>query len=300
MKTKFTKFIFPALYITGFAGAGIIGLLSNSFFAYDAFNSLWSDILYIFFISLLFISAYVQELLASRKVKSVVINSLVFLGCLTCLLLTYFLSVDFTLLALIYSAAMLVLVGFNSALAVKKGTPPQKAVDLKQIICSASLILFAMVRLFTIEFVTDTYMAWALIPAVIILCTIGAGAVIVLRKAWSTIYNTELKRIGNMICGFIIIFFIAYVYSFTAIGLVNCVFDGKVPAQTECIVLEKQINSGSRTPTQFKVKVEIDGRIQWIPLPVTEYHKIDEENTIIVNYHYGAFNFAYLTYGGKS
>ena len=300
MKNKSSNIIFPILYVAGFIGAGIIGTLSNSFFAYNAFNSLWSDILYLFFIALLFIAAYVQELLESRRLEDVIINSFVFIGCLTFLLLLFILSEVFTLLALIYSAVILYLVGFDAALKIRKGVPHKKAVDIKQMLAAASILLFAMARMLSIEFVNDLYIAWALIPTAIIFCLVSAAAFAILRKAWGTIYNTKFGRITNMIGGFFLIFIISFVYAFTALGIANSVFDNKTCAPRECIVLEKQINTGSRTFTQFKVKVEIDEREKWIPLPVTEYHEIDEGNTIIVNYHYGAFNFAYLTYGGKA
>ena len=120
-----------------------------------------------------------------------------------------------------------------------------------------------------------------------------------MRKAWGTIYDTPFRRIGNMIMGFILLFIAAFSYSFTALGIANYVFDAKTPTPYECTVLEKKISSGSRTPTQFEVKVNVAGSEKWIPLPVDEYHEIAEGGTVIINYHYGALNFAYLKYGGK-
>lgn len=90
----------------------------------------------------------------------------------------------------------------------------------------------------------------------------------------------------------------SYVFSAFALGIANCVFDGE-PVQTEYSVLDKRIDGSSRGPTTYKVKVIIDGKERWIPVSVTDYHELDEGDTVLVDYYSGAFNLPYYCYYGK-
>ena len=286
--------IFIALYIVGFFGAGIIGLLSNSFFAYEAFNSLWAVVLYLFFLSILYISAYVRELLASRKVSDIVKNSFIFMGCYICFLLLFLLSQPFTLLAVIYSAAIMLLLFFDTVVRIKndKNSKP----DIKQFICAFSLILFAMVQLLGIEFINDMFLLWSLIPASIIFCAIAIAVSLMLYKKYRQLFDSKMIMIGQtVLCG-IGVFAVAFMYSFTAVGTANCAFDHDEPTAVACVVTDMHIRSGAKTLTQFEIKVDINGGEKWISVPVTEYHYISAQDTVIIDRYSGAFGFAYLIY----
>jgi len=294
---KIKKYIFYILYAISFLGALIIGLLGSSFFAYDKFNSLWANILYILFLALLFITAFVQEIISSRAVADIIVNSAVFIGGLLFLLLFYFLGGVFILLSLIYSGVLLAVIGirFTFKLRVNCEAKP----DLKRILAAGSLLIFSMYALMIIKFVSEIYWAWALIPATIIFAVTIAVTYFLLKNVWGRIYTTEARSIGNAIGIGLIIFILSFAYSASAIGISNCIFDGD-PVQTEYTVIDKNITSGSRTATTHKVKVIIDGKERWIPVPTTEYFELEEGDIILIDYYSGAFGFAYYAYHGKT
>lgn len=289
---------FTVIYLIGFLGMGIIGLLSNSFFAYEIFNSLWADILYLALMSMLFITAFVQEIIASRAVADVIINVAIFIVGLLFIILYLVWADIFVLGMVVLSAIMAVVLSCRCILTVRKNPQSKKfPVDFKQVIAVGCLILFALRQQMNIKSVDDGYIAWSLIPAAV-LCVVGAVAVFVLlRPVWKELYPTKVKRVCTAIAAVISIFFMAFIYSFISIDIINWAFDGE-PQKIEYVVLDKNVRSGARTPTQFEVKVIIDGKEKWIPVPVTDYHEITEGDKIIINYHTGALHFAYYSYSG--
>lgn len=294
-KIKNTPIIFPILYGVGFLGAAVIGFFGNSYFAYDIFNSLWADILYIVFLSSLWITAFVQEVCTRRNIKSVAYNFVIFIGGLTFFLFV-FLGDVFTLLALIFSAVMLTVIGCRYALSLKKDHTLKP--DIKQPICVGILLLFAMIRQMKISYISDIYLAWALIPAAVLFCVCAIVAFILLKNVFAKMYPTEGKRIFNVFCLGFILLFLVYAYSYTAIGVINSAFDGE-PTKIECTIIEKDVRTGYRTVTQFKVKVLLDDKERWIDVPVTDYHELEEGDLIIIDYYNGALNFAYYAYSNK-
>ncbi len=295
--SKNKKIIFYAIYAICFIGAGIIGFFSKSFFAYDKFNSLTANIFYVLFISLLFATAFVHEICFSRTVADIVVNGFVFIGGLIFILLFYFLGGVVIFLTIIYSAIMLALIGCRYALELRKDHTANP--DMKRILGVFSLLLFSMLALLQVEFVDGMLWAWALIPAVVIFLIVGAVTYFLLKDVWGKIYNTKAKRVGNAICMVLLFFMFAFIFSAFATGIANCVFDGD-PVQTEYTVIEKDVSSGSRSPTTYKVKVVIDEKEVWIPISVTDYYEIEEGDTVLIDYYSGAFNFAYYLYYGKS
>lgn len=293
-KWQTKNIVFTAIYITAFLGAGIIGLLSNSFFAYRLFNMWWADIVYMLCIAAMFITAFVQELFDSRKLPDVVLNAFIFIGgCIIFFLL--FLSEIATFISVIYSAVLLSVVLLRYALGVRKGeTHP---IDNKQVIAIAVLILFAMVAMMRVNFINELYIAWSLIPAAVISVVAGVIALYLFRGQWDMLFPTRAKKITALILGGIFTLMISFFYSFTAIGVANCAFDGE-PTQSEYVVVDKHINSGARTVTDFEVKVQFDDGYEWISVPVTDYHNLSAGDSIIINHYSGALGFAYISYGG--
>ncbi|MCH5153252.1 MAG: hypothetical protein J1F68_04775 [Clostridiales bacterium] len=297
-KFNFREYIFPALYVVEFLGAALIGFFGKSFFAYEAFNTLWANIFYILFISALYITAFVQEVLASRATCDVLTNGAVFVGgMITCVLMYIFANI-FTFVALAFSAIMTAVIAIRYALLLRKDTTLEP--DVKRILAVVMLLLFAMVQQLGVEYVNNEIWARSLIPAAILFVVASVVAVLLVGKIWTDIYYTTAGRIGNAICAVLILFFLVYMYCVTAIGVANCSFDGE-PQKIECTVLEKHIQTGgTHGVTQFKIKIEIDSNEKWLNLPVTEYHKLSEGDTVTIDYYSGAFNLPYYTYGEKS
>ena len=290
-------YIFYIIYAVAVVGAAILGFLGNTFFAYDIANQLWSHILYSLFISAFYIAAYVQELLAKRKTCDIVFNSFVFLGSLFCFYLFYFLNIYFTLIAIAHSAVLgcILFARFVLRIRATQSIPNDSDLDIKPFIAIFAIMLFVMVRaLYSINYVSEIYMAWALIPTAIITVILGGIAVFLL---WD-LYRAMFIPIGKSILIALIGFLIVLAYCETTISIANYAFDYSEPTPIECEVLDMKVRSGVRTLTQYELKVIIDDSEMWIEVSPAQYYAISKDDVVTVNYHSGAFGFAYVIYDG--
>lgn len=296
-KVNITDYIFLALYVVEFLGAALIGFFGNSFFAYEEFHSLWANIFYLLFVSSLYITAFVQEVYSSRAIDSVITNIAVFILGLVMFLLLYILDGIFTLFALVYSAIMVIVLICRHAQLLNRDETVQP--DVKRILAVTIILIFSMVRQLMVEYVNNKIWSISLIPTAIIIVLTIVITIVLVKKVWTNIYPTTGKSIGNAICVTIMLFYLIYMYSVNIISVANCVFDGE-PTAVECTVLEKKILYGTRTVTRFEVKISIDSTEKWINIPVTEYYKIAEGDSITVDYYSGAFNLPYYTYSERN
>ncbi len=301
---KTTRFfnVFTILYLIGFLGAGLIGLFANSFFAHTAFQSLWAKILYLLFISLLFLTAFAQEIKESRKKVDIIVNAMIFLGGLSLFILFQCVGGIFFLLGVLYSAVMLCVIVVRGALAVRfrfqSETDIETAPDTKQLIAVFSLLILGMVSLLSVKFVNDRLFAWALIPTSVLLVAALVTAFFLFRNT-GVAPISKLRRLSYSLALIVCVFIVSYMYSWVATGIANCVFDDDPPTPTVCVVNKKKIQSGARTVTQFLIEVTLDGKKKWIEIPTEEYYALTEGDTVVINYYRGALRFAYYAYAGK-
>ncbi len=298
-KHKFhAHYIYYIFYGVGFIGAAVLGLLSASFFAYEITDYLWTHILYVLFISMLYITAFVQELAAHRKPKDIVYYSAMFLGTLLFFLLMYFLGGIAMLCAVLYSGVLLGVIFFKAIIKTRRECDISDDVDVKIIISVMSLIIFVMASMMTVDFEDEMYMAWSLIPAAAITVILCVAAVILLRGLWGAVFPTMPKKIGMTTLYIIGIFAVAFVLSFTTVGVANVVADTDKPEVITCKVLDKQVRSASRTPTRYEIKVVIGKRKEWINVDSGDYYRLNKGDAVMVDRYAGALGFAYYIYGG--
>lgn len=293
--TSKSKLVFYILYTAGFLGAGIIGFFSNSYFAYDKFNSFWANALYIVCFATLFITAFVQELFSSRALPDVIINAAVFLGTLTFFLLIYFIGGICVFLSLLYSGILFSVTGVRFALRLR--ADPTEKPDFKVIAALGALLLVAMYSMMTVDFVSEIYFAWALIPAAVLFAVSFTVSYFLLKNVWGNIYPTKAKRVGNAICAASVLFVFCFLFSGSAIGICNCVFDGE-PVRVQYTVIDKYVSSGKITT--HELIIIIDGEERRIPVSAEEYFETDAGDTVLIDYYSGAFGFAYYSYHGKT
>lgn len=296
MTTKKKKEPIAYLFIIMY-GLELVGILICGLIGIGGYSI--TKTLSVIFLSALYITAYVHELTVHRKLLDIIYYSLVFLGCLILFLLYFYSSAIFIFIALVYSAVMAGLTALRFTLVLRargdlSATPSE--LDIKPFLAIPSLLLFPMMTMMTVNFVSESYLAWALIPATIItLLVLGLGYILMhdLLKAWVV---SGARKVGTLLSIIIMTFFVAYGYSYTTTGAVNCVFDDSVPTHISCTVLDKDIRSGSRTPTQYEVKVEIDGDTEWIQVSSSEYDDIDIGDNVTIDHYSGALNFGYYLY----
>lgn len=296
-KKREGKTVFLVLYSLCFIGAALLGLLSNSYFAYQISDYLWTDLLFLFFVAVLYVTAFVQNMLEPKTAKSIALDSAIFLASLLLFILTLFIGNIFYFISVIYSAILLCTLCFFYAL--EYHNHKKVKTDIKRLISALSLIFIGAINIINIKFVNEMYMAWALIPTSVIACAVVTVGIILLKDVWSEIYKEKWRRILNFILCILIVLFVAFFYSFTALGIANCVFDEK-HITAEYIVLEKHVSSGARQFTRHELKVEINGETEWVSVPSSDYYTISEGDIILIDYYSGALNFAYYLYGGKT
>lgn len=292
--------IFAVLYAVATLGATVIGFFGNSFFAYKVFDTLWADVLYLIFLSMLYVTAFVSEVLDSRKPLDVTANAFIFLGSLLIMLLMYIFGRVFFFVAEIYSMALLAFIATRCALRIRQNGFPDEYSDLdvKPTVAAIALIILAMTNVLRVKFVDNMYVAWSLIPAAVLFVAISVPSYILLKDFWIVSYRSKAKSILKIVCAGFCIFFISFIFSYTTVGTIDCVFDGD-PAQKQYTVLDKDVNSGSSV-TEFKIKVKIDGKTLWIPVPSTDYYELNKGDEVTINYYDGALGFAYWQYYDKA
>lgn len=295
--TQIADKVFYALYAVEFLGSVLIGFLGNSFFAYQTFNLPWANILFLVLISLLYVTAFVQNMLDSHATGEVITNLAVFIGCMVAFALFYIFSGVFALCALVYAIATLIFIGCRYALRLRKDQTAQ--IDFKRVIATIIILLFVMTSLVHIKFANNAIFAWAFVPAAVVCVLAWLVAFALLRRVWTKIYDTKRESIVNAIAFGLIIFLLSYFCSCTVMGEANCVFDNE-PTPVECVVLDKNVVAGARTVTQFEIKIELDGEERWIDVPVTAFHNIEEGDTVIIHYYKGALGFAYYIYNHRA
>ncbi len=283
------RHIFYICYGVGALGMAVLGLLSNAFFAYGISEELWAAVLYALFVSMLYIAAFVREVIDSRKPADIIFNSAAFIGSLLFFLLFYFLGRVFIFIATLYSGIMLIAFALRAIIIIRKTSLVSSVADIKPFIAIVGLLLYTMIAMFAVEYENDLYLAWALIPtAAVSLIVITAGVIL-----WKDLIAAKLlKKLHLFFCA-LSVFIVAFVLCFTAIGAANVVFDGNEPTPIKCTVLEKRVSSGTRTPITHEFKVSIDGCEMWINVSPTEYFEIPENSEITVDRYSGAFGFAY-------
>ncbi len=292
--------VFAVLYAVGALGAAIMGLLSESFFAYDVVDAPWATALYFVFISMLYITAFVSELFNSRKPFDITANAFIFLGSLAMAITIYFVGGAVLFAAELYSVCLLSFIAVRSAIELRKKEyySEDMSPDIKPCIAALSVLLFAMVRIMAIKFVDSEYVAWSLIPTAVITVAVALTAYFLLKDFISKTYVKRSVKIlkTSLVC--LAIFIVSFIYCFTAVATINCVFDGD-PTPTQYAVLDKKANTGSTTHV-FEIKIKINGETVWIKVPPKEYYELKKGDAVTLDYYGGALGFAYWQYAGRT
>lgn len=282
-----SKYLFYVLYGIEFVLAVTFGVISR-------LDYLWSVILAMTFLASLYVTAYIQELIAHHKRFDIVYYSLIFLGGAALFVLQFCSKGIFTLIAVLHSAAMMCLIFFRYIMYVRATGDTTaletKCDDNKPWLAAISLLICAMVQMLYVNYVSEMYMAWSFIPAAAI-CTVITTIIYALLQK-----TLKMMSRPTFICLVIIIFGLSYSYCCTSIGIANCAFDYSKPTPIECTVLDKDIRTGTRTPTQYEIKIKISGKTEWIDVTYDEYYAICKGETITVNRFSGALGIAYYEY----
>lgn len=297
------KYLFLILYSIEICGLivsmAVLGAMMSSFD--DVTDYMYALVFFILFLSALSITAYIQELIAHHKPFDVIYYSLIILGGWLSFLTFYLLCDIFMFTTVIYSAATMCLIFYRYAFYLRKSGDFESLEyghpDMKTVLIPCILLLCVMMQMLYVNFVSQIFIAWSFIPAAIICAIVFTIAYFMFRKKLKAWISTKARKVWVCIEIAIIVFFGAFAYTFTTVGVANYVFDYGAPTPIECTVLDKKVRSGSRSGTHYEIKVKLKGEIEWIEVSSHEYYyEIAKGETITVNYYSGALGIEYYLY----
>ena len=288
--------VFMFIYIIAIAWLVVSGLLSYSFFAYEAFNSLPVLIIDRAVLILLLLAAMLHSILDADFFAEKIVAAVVFGSTAVVFTICFFdfpAQVETTLLFLNSIATFLVAIIYYLA---RYNDNTQASMSKKIMFCAFFGFLFVMFGMLDYTYIRDTIMAWAFIPAAIIfvLCTIITFTVY--KGLFFREINKKKWKKANAVLVLILIFIASYFVSWMGMATINYSFSPP-PVLQPYEIIEKDISRSGET-TQFECTIHADGTEHDIPVPAYVYHSLEVGDYLSVNYYSGALGFPFFVYEG--
>lgn len=277
-------------YAVAFVIIIIIGLFSNSFFAYEFFNSLFFDVLYLVLTIAMLVVRSIQVYLRQTALYGKIFA------------ITYF-----NIFAIVFAVrpfvtnrlwAILLFFGFIAAIIlllilafkyIEKGG--YFITRFEPIVAAIPLLLLLMVAM------AQSYAGaggmW--IPIVIIGVILAAIATCVFCKYFKNIAYFKNERKSELVFSIIIMVAICFYISGAAVTTINYGFD-RSPTAVSFEIVDKRIQSGARQATSFYLKINIDGQEEEIDVPVDVYHSKEIGDSVEIKLYNGALGYGYYIY----
>ncbi|MCL2062126.1 MAG: hypothetical protein FWH03_05860 [Firmicutes bacterium] len=291
-KTKIKRNIgYTIFYAVTFAIIFVIGFFSKSFFAYDFFNHLVFDILYLLLTVALLIVRSIQTFLRQTALYGKIFT------------LAYF-----NMFALVFAVrpfvtnriwAILLFASFIAAtvllliLAFKYIKAPNnyKITRFEPLVAMIPLLLLFMLAM--IQSYVGASGMW--IPIVVMGIVLAAAALFVFLKFFKNIdyFNREHK--SEFIVAIILLIAACFLFSAVTVTTVNYAFDHS-PTAVSFEIIDKRAQTGARQVTSFYFKIEIDGQEKEIDVPVAVYRSKEIGDSVEIKLYKGALGYGYYMY----
>ncbi len=129
-----------------------------------------------------------------------------------------------------------------------------------------------------------------------LLPTLIPTAVLTIISIFLTIKFSEKLSKQNRVFVPIATLFISFIGIWMSLNLFNFVFDNSLPSFETYEIIEKEINSGARSPTTYDLTVKNSEREFEISVSETSYYSLSVGDQIIITFYEGALNEAYYVY----
>ena len=285
----FREIYFYITYIVCFLIMAVFGLLSQSFFAYEQFSRFFMQLIPHIAGTVLLASAATHILIFNDIKVEKIFAVIVFGSAIIMFWLIAFIGGSIRIFVVFTCSLSLICSYFPCYIYryLKDGAEAEK----KTVVCIVVFFLSAMIILLQYKFLDEMIMLWALIPTGIMFVIGGTiAATIVFKKQ-----KHEKYRVLNTIIASVFVLVISFYINWVGMSVINVAFPSE-RVVVNCLILEKRVSSGSRTPTQFLVKVELNGKKEEIEVPVEVYHSSEIGGIINVVYYSGAMGFPYYIY----
>lgn len=158
----------------------------------------------------------------------------------------------------------------------------------------AIIFLFVLFQQQTIQPADEMYMAWLIIPAVVI--TLFAS--IFIFFLFRDFFLAALKKTSELVASVFMILFMSYIVLWIGTVCGNAAFSPP-PEIGAYVVLDKEFSSG-RNSDSYELTVSIDGKALDIEVRKDEYNATEIGDVIEVGYFPGGFGLPYYQYIGPA
>lgn len=281
---------YKIFYIIDIAILGCIAFFSNSYFAYDFFNSLFFDILSIVLIVLLLCVRSIQTFLRQTALYGKIFTLVYFNIFSLVFAVRPFVSVRTWTILLFFS--LIVSVILLIILAFKYVEAPNKYFITKYETIVAGLALIALLLVASRQTYTGAQGMW--IPIVIVGIILSVFSLSIFLKYFSDLdYFKNTK--GEFLAAFFISILTCFCFSLAAVSTINYAFDDS-STQISVEVLDKRISSGARQATSFYFQIQIDDTEKELEVPVEVYHSTEVGDYVEIKLYNGALGYSYYIY----
>lgn len=291
VKTQFKRDIgYIIFYSISFLIVSVIGLFSTSFFAYEIFNSLFFDILFLVLIVAMFFVRSIQTFLRQTTCYGKIFTLIYFNLFALVFAVQPFVSTRLWSILLFFSFIIAIILLI--VLAFKYIKAPDRYFITRFEPMVAMLPLLLLLMLASRQSYTGAQGMW--MPVV------GGGIIlsiltlVIFLKFFKNI-DYFLENRNELIISCILLVLAGFFISFVTITTINYAFD-KAPTPISVQVLDKNIQSGARQATSFYFEVIIAEQEQNIEVPVDVYHSTEIGDYIEIKLYNGALGYSYYVY----
>lgn len=290
-KTKAKRDIgYKIFYISGIAIIAVVGILSNSYFAYQFFNSLFFSILLLVLIVAMLVVRSIQTYLRQTTLYGKIFILVYFNMFALAFTMQPFVSSRIWAIILfssfIVALILLIILAFRYIKAPSNYciTPYEPIVAVLPLL---TLLLFASRQ----NYISGQSM-W--LPVVIGGAILSICALLVFLKYFKDIEHFEKSK-GELIMSCILLVLVCFALVFVSISTINYAFDSS-PTSLTVQVSDKDIQAGTRQATSFYLKVKLDDEEIKIEVPVVVYHNTEIGDNIEIKLYNGALGYSYYIY----
>ena len=291
VKTKSKSDIgYIIFYIISFLIVSVIGLFSTSFFAYEIFNSLFFNILFLVLVVAMFFVRSIQTFLRQTtrygKIFTLVYFNLFALVFAVQPFVSNRLWIKILFFSFIVAIILLVVLAFKYIKA------PNRYFITKYEPIVAMLPFLLLALLASRQSYTGSQGMW--VPVVIGGIIFSIFTLFIFLKFFKNI-DYFLENRSELIFSCILLIILCFSFSFITITTINYAFD-KAPTPISVQVSDKNIQSGARQATSFYFEIMINEKEKSIEVPVDVYHSTEIGDYIEIKLYNGALGYSYYIY----
>lgn len=291
-KTKSKRNLwYNIFYIVAFAAIIVIGLFSNSFFAYEIFNSLFFNILYLVLTIALLVVRSIQTFLRQTALYGKIFTLSYYNMFAMVFAVRPFVSTRLWSVLLFLGFAIAVTLLLILAFKYTKDSRGYNITRFEPIIAVVPLLLLLMLAM--MQSYVDAGKMW--IPIVVAGVILSVVALVVFLKFFKDTSYFMSAHKSELVFSIILLFVACFYVTSTAVTTINYAFDHS-PTAASFEIIDKRVQSGARQVTSFYLKIEIDGKEKEIDVPVDVYHSKEIGDSIEIWLYNGALGYSYYIY----